>query len=106
MIKIRAKKDGFRRAGQAFSSTLTEYSDDQFSPEQIKQLQAEPMIEIQLLPDLPMMHGDALSREDLGKMTVAELRALADDLGLFFEEKMKKSDLVEMILERIEGKGK
>jgi len=47
MIKIKATKEGFRRAGVAHSKTFKEYPDDFFSEEQLAQLEAEPMIVIE-----------------------------------------------------------
>ena len=100
MIKIRSMKEGFRRAGHAFSKEFQPFPDDWFTPEQIDQLKAEPMIEIQLLPDLPKPNPEeeAMAREVLMKMTLDKLRSEADAMGLFFDEKMKKADLVELIL--------
>ncbi len=45
---ITAKKDGFRRCGIAHSKQPTEYPADHFGPEKLKQLQAEPMLTVQL----------------------------------------------------------
>ncbi len=47
-IIITAKKDGFRRCGVAHSKQPTEYPADHFSAKQLKQLQAEPMLTVQL----------------------------------------------------------
>ena len=52
MIRITAKKNGFRRAGMAHHGTR-EYSDDVFTPEQIIQLEAEPMLVVQRLDEAP-----------------------------------------------------
>jgi len=42
MIKVKATKEGFRRAGVAHSKEFKEYPDDFFSEEQLAQLEAEP----------------------------------------------------------------
>lgn len=48
MIIITAKKDGFRRCGVAHSAKPVEYPDDAFSPEQLAELQADPMLVVEL----------------------------------------------------------
>lgn len=49
MIIITAKKDGFRRCGMAHSVKPVQHNDDAFSPEQLEQLQAEPMLVVELV---------------------------------------------------------
>ncbi len=51
MITITAKRDGFRRCGVAHSKEPTEYKDDVFTPEQLKILQGEPMLVVQIAED-------------------------------------------------------
>ncbi|WP_199052941.1 HI1506-related protein [Aquitalea sp. ASV15] len=51
MIRITALDDGFRRAGMAHSATPTEHPDDTFSQEQLQELQAEPLLLVEVLPD-------------------------------------------------------
>lgn len=43
-LLVSAKKDGFRRAGRAWSATPTEVSVDDFTQAQIDQLLAEPLL--------------------------------------------------------------
>jgi len=57
MIIITAKKDGFRRCGMAHSAKPVQHNDDAFSPEQLKQLQAEPMLVVELVADEPKEPG-------------------------------------------------
>ena len=45
-IKIRSEREGFRRCGIAHSVKETVYSDDQFFPDEIARLQAEPMLTV------------------------------------------------------------
>ncbi len=47
MIRITSAKEGFRRAGVAHPRTPTEYPDDKFSAEELKVLQAEPMLVVE-----------------------------------------------------------
>jgi hypothetical protein len=53
MIRIRSKKDGFRRCGIAHSEKPVDYPDDRFSKKQIAELKAEPMLFVEELPDPP-----------------------------------------------------
>ncbi len=47
MIRITAKKDGFRRCGVAHQTTPTEYADDRFTKEELRLLSAEPMLVVE-----------------------------------------------------------
>ncbi|EHD3650693.1 hypothetical protein JQ896_001277 [Salmonella enterica] len=44
MIFITSKREGFARCGVRFSETTTPYPDDRFTPEQLTELEAEPML--------------------------------------------------------------
>ena len=50
MIRITAKKDGFRRAGMTHAGTR-EYPDGAFTAEALAALKAEPMLVIEEIPD-------------------------------------------------------
>lgn len=49
MIRITSKVDGFRRCGVAHPKAATEYADDQFTKEELKALQAEPMLTVEVV---------------------------------------------------------
>ena len=49
MIRITAKKDGFRRAGVAHAGTR-EYADGRFTPEELAALKAEPLLVVEEIP--------------------------------------------------------
>jgi len=51
MIRIKSKKDGFRRCGIAHPATPMEYPDDRFSKEELRILKAEPMLVVEVVPD-------------------------------------------------------
>jgi len=51
MIRITAKKDGFRRCGVAHPARPTEYPDDRFTKKELAVLKAEPMLVVEELPD-------------------------------------------------------
>ena len=50
LIRITAKKDGFRRAGMTHAGTR-EYPDGAFTAEALAALKAEPMLVIEEIPD-------------------------------------------------------
>ncbi|EBM5716953.1 hypothetical protein FZH65_09340 [Salmonella enterica] len=71
MIFITSKREGFARCGVRFSETTTPYPDDRFTPEQLAELEAEPML--------------VVSRESAGMTAVqateqiSRLKAALDD---------------------------
>jgi hypothetical protein len=52
MIIITAKKDGFRRAGVSHPARPTEYRADAFTEEQLAELQAEPMLVVEIVVEI------------------------------------------------------
>lgn len=52
MIRITAKQDGFRRGGMAHSATPTEYPDSKFTKKELENLQAEPMLVVEVIEDV------------------------------------------------------
>ena len=94
MIVITSKKDGFRRAGMAHSDRPRKYPDDHFSDEQMEALRNEPMLVVQEgLPD----DGVIAESKAMDKMTVPELKALLDKLGVGYPADAKKAALVELV---------
>ena len=66
MIIITAKKDGFRRCGMAHSAKPVQHNDDAFSQAQLEQLQAEPMLVVELVADEPKELGQGVPlKEDV-----------------------------------------
>jgi hypothetical protein len=49
VIRVTAKRAGFRRCGVAFASTATDFPASKFTADQLKRLQAEPMLVVQTL---------------------------------------------------------
>ena len=47
-LRVRARRNGFRRAGRAWPDSAVEVSADAFTAEQIAALVAEPMLEVTL----------------------------------------------------------
>lgn len=102
MYKIRAMKEGFRRAGISFSKEAKTYPEELFTEEQIQQLQDEPMIEIQHLPDLKDADSDEedQSRKVLEAMTNDKLKKECDAMGIEYPANATKAALVDLILEK------
>jgi len=101
MIKVKAKREGFRRAGVSFSKDGKTYPDDFFSEKQLEQIEAEPMLEVSYLPDLkdPDPGEEAQARKVLSKMTNKKLMADCDDMGIEYPADATKAVLVNLILE-------
>jgi len=51
MIRIRSKAEGFRRCGVSHPSECKEYEDGRFTPEQLKILKDEPMLQVEEIPN-------------------------------------------------------
>jgi hypothetical protein len=51
MIRIRSKREGFRRCGIAHSAEPKDYPNEQFTKKQFADLKAEPMLFVEELPD-------------------------------------------------------
>jgi hypothetical protein len=51
MIRITSTQDGFRRAGISHPAGPVDYADDAVTPAQLKQLQAEPKLVVELVAD-------------------------------------------------------
>lgn len=47
MIRITSKQEGFRRAGMKHTKEPKTYPDNQFTPEQLAALKAEPMLMVE-----------------------------------------------------------
>ncbi|ENP2198795.1 hypothetical protein ACDA27_002674 [Salmonella enterica] len=60
MIYITAKREGFARCGVRFSETTTSYPDDRFTPEQLADLESEPMLIVSR--DAGMTAGQAVEQ--------------------------------------------
>lgn len=49
MIRIRARRDGFRRCGVAHPAIPIEYPDDRWTAEELEMLQADPMLMVEVI---------------------------------------------------------
>lgn len=64
MIRIRSKKDGFRRAGVAHPAEWVVYPDAAFTAEQIEQLRAEPMLQVEISGVIEILPASDLKPAD------------------------------------------
>lgn len=104
---------GFRRAGVAHPANKTYYEADYFTADQRKQLEAEPRITVTELEEVPegaVVHAAATDKprtattgsvqgdtKSLNDMTVAELKEIAQGLGIEQFNSLKKAELIEAI---------
>lgn len=70
-VRIASKQDGFRRCGVAHSCKPVIWPDERFTSAQLKQLQAEPMLIVDLV-------SDTNTPPEQAKPTLADLIAAAD----------------------------
>lgn len=74
MIRITAKKDGFRRAGIAHAGTR-DYPDGRFSPEQLAALQAESLLRVEMLLEGASKPGKGKATDSVESVEVREATA-------------------------------
>lgn len=71
MIRIKSKKAGFRRCGVSHPAEVIEYPDERFTKEDLKTLQSEPMLVVEIVKekkeDPPESPGEAAEAADSGK---------------------------------------
>ena len=85
-ITIKSKREGFRRCGIPHSASEIAYPDDRFTPDEIAILEAEPMLTVErIVTDEP----DKTPID----MTVAQIKAALDALGVEYPDKAKKAEL-------------
>jgi len=114
MIRITSKQHNFRRCRIAHPKGTTEYPDDKFTEEQIKILQAEPKLTVEIVEDGEQIEGTEEERPDLGEqiegteeerpdLTVRELKKRLEEMGVEFPPKAKKEELQKMLAEKMSG---
>lgn len=78
-IRITSKQEGFRRAGIAHPKEPTYYPDDRFTPAELKQLKADPVLDVKKVADKDVP-PDALAPPIDPAERQAELDRQADEL--------------------------
>jgi hypothetical protein len=58
MIRIKSKKNNFRRCGVAHPAEWTEYPNDRFSGADLVVLKAEPMLVVEIVAEHLVMEND------------------------------------------------
>lgn len=59
MIRIKSKKDGFRRCGIAHPKEAVQYPDDRFSEKELAILKAEPVLIVEIVKEKKEKAADA-----------------------------------------------
>jgi len=123
MIRITSKQHNFRRCRVAHPKGSTEYPDDTFTGEQIKILQAEPKLTVEIVPAVAkamagMEESSAAGASEDGEqgekqiegteeerpdLTVRELKERLEEMGVEFSPKAKKGELQELLAEKMSG---
>lgn len=99
-ITITSKKDGFRRAGMAHPAKPNTYPDGTFTAEQLKALQADPMLVVHVTapePEKPKDSGETTDEpagKALADMTKKELAAWLAENKVAFPTSASKDELV------------
>ena len=96
VIDITAKRDGFRRAGLVHSETTTTYPLSDFTKEQLKQLQNEPMLVVAIRNATDEQTGSAEDSPlvlDLRKQLATLTEKLDEANGFLTSERQKTSEL-------------
>ena len=88
MITITSRKDGFRRCGVTHPATATEYPDDRFTGKELKALQAEPMLTVEVTGD----KDQAKTEADRKKAAEAKAKAEAEAKAKAEAEAKAKAD--------------
>lgn len=97
-ITIRSTREGFWRCGIKHSLEARDYPNDAFSPDDLERLMAEPMLVVIVTQGADEAKVfDPKDVLDPFKMTLAELKKLAKEMGLAYEKTVKQAELAQMI---------
>ncbi|HCU69236.1 MAG TPA: hypothetical protein DGF30_08430 [Desulfomicrobium sp.] len=73
MIRIRSKREGFRRCGITHTVVPVEYPDDRFSKKDLAALTADPMLKVEFLDDPEPDAGGEAAADEISAMTVKQI---------------------------------
>lgn len=105
MIIINSKVDGYRRCGVEHPARPTQYPDGAFTEEQLENLSTCDMLEVSRQeepepekkePPKDNQNGDQIP-PDLEKLTVAELKEMANQMNMDIPGKATKKEIIELI---------
>jgi len=125
MIRITSKRHNFRRCRIAHPKGPTEYPDDRFTPAEMKVLQAEPMLTVEIVKNREKTEVKGEEQADPGEqiegteeepfdfaqgpepvegrpdLTVREIKERLEEMGVEFSPKAKKEELQKMLAEKM-----
>lgn len=78
MICITSYRAGFRRCGVAHPAETTTYPDDFFSAEQMKQLHAEPMLQVEVEDEKPPAPKRRAPKKRTAKKAVTRKKVVSE----------------------------
>lgn len=99
MIRISSKQDGFRRCGVAHPRTATEYADNVFTEAQLKALQAEPMLVVEVIEGDAGNDGKIIRPNAKDSIAAIQAATTIEDLDKLAEGEERKS-VVDAIAKR------
>ncbi|EFX2000410.1 TPA: HI1506-related protein [Shigella sonnei] len=98
-IQITAKRNGFRRCGIAHSEHATLYADDHFTPEQLAELKAEPMLIVLDVNDADS--SDIHAELAQAKARIAELEAGLEQMSADADALQQQLQAANATIERL-----
>jgi hypothetical protein len=100
MIRITSRQNVLHRCRVPHPKGTTEYPDDMFSKAQIKILQAEPKLTVEIIEDGEQIEGTEEERPDL---KVWEIKERLTEMGVEFPSRAKKEELQKLLVEKMKG---
>lgn len=97
-ITIRSRREGFIRCGIRHTVAAKEYPNDRFSAAELDRLMADPMLVVFVTQGED--ETEVFKPEDIAdpaKMSFAELKKLAKDMGLQTPRNIKQAELLQMV---------
>jgi len=108
MIRITSKQHNFRRCRVAHPKGTTEYPDDTFTEEQLKVLEAEPKLTVEVIetgnskPETRIEEpSSAEAAEGRPELTVREIKERLEEMEVEFPPKAKKEELQELLADKM-----
>lgn len=98
-IRIIAKQDGFRRGGKAHSKDTVDWADGDFTETQLKELQAESMLIVEIIEGEPEGNTDDQKEEKIASIVEAINNLPPDDVEAWTADGKPQVSALEKILE-------
>lgn len=93
MIRITSKQAGFRRCGVAHPAAPTDHAADAFTPAQLKQLQAEPMLVVEIVEGTSSQGGEQKTLNVAQTVELVAAVATVEELDKLAEGETRKGVL-------------